>query len=179
MPDGQAPSDPRMTHWRRPKTLASQLELLGVKPADIKFLPLIQTTSAMWKCSRKMLLVQKAEYEWPNPLGVGRFKPEHPVSKLEGDHDVFGDVVLQFWQFHQQRLVAGRVAGRRQNCHATIAEYVVVTFEFAHRMFRLEAPDAERVRPLVFCLLHQQHCLREHFHIADVVWMSMGPRRDI
>jgi glyoxylase-like metal-dependent hydrolase (beta-lactamase superfamily II) len=38
-----------------------------------------------------MLLVQKAEYEWPNPLGVGRFKPEHPVKMLEGDHDVFGD----------------------------------------------------------------------------------------
>ena len=38
-----------------------------------------------------MLLVQKAEYDWPNPLGVGRFKPEHPVTKLEGDHDVFGD----------------------------------------------------------------------------------------
>jgi len=29
-----------------------------------------------------MLLVQKAEYEWPNPLGVGRFKPVHPVTKL-------------------------------------------------------------------------------------------------
>jgi len=26
------------------------------------------------------LLVQKTEYEWPNPLGVGRFKPEHPVA---------------------------------------------------------------------------------------------------
>jgi hypothetical protein len=38
MPDGQAPADPRMTHWRRPKTLASQLEQLGVKPADIKYL---------------------------------------------------------------------------------------------------------------------------------------------
>ena len=38
-----------------------------------------------------MLLVQKAEYEWPTPLGAGRFKPEHPVTKLEGDHDVFGD----------------------------------------------------------------------------------------
>ena len=37
-----------------------------------------------------MLLVQKAEYEWPSPLGP-RFKPEHPVTKLEGDHDVFGD----------------------------------------------------------------------------------------
>jgi glyoxylase-like metal-dependent hydrolase (beta-lactamase superfamily II) len=36
------------------------------------------------------LLVQKAEYDWPSPLGP-RFKPDHPVAKLEGDHDVFGD----------------------------------------------------------------------------------------
>src|SRR5881394_2894967 len=28
MPNGQAPDDPRMTHWRRPKTLASQLGAL-------------------------------------------------------------------------------------------------------------------------------------------------------
>ena len=36
------------------------------------------------------LLVQKAEYDWPSPLGP-RFKPEHPATKLDGDHDVFGD----------------------------------------------------------------------------------------
>ena len=29
MPDGQAPADPQATHWRRPKTLASQLEAAG------------------------------------------------------------------------------------------------------------------------------------------------------
>src|SRR5688572_8098722 len=34
---------------------------------------------------------QKAEYEWPTPFGAGRFKPEQPVTKVEGDHDVFGD----------------------------------------------------------------------------------------
>src|SRR5919106_3410575 len=38
MPDGQAPADPKATHWRRPKTLASQLDALGVKPAQIKYL---------------------------------------------------------------------------------------------------------------------------------------------
>src|SRR6185312_7276946 len=38
-----------------------------------------------------MLLVQKAEYERPTPFGAGRFKPEHPVLKLQGGHDVFGD----------------------------------------------------------------------------------------
>ena len=55
-PDGEAPADPRMTHWRRPKTLASQLEMLGVKPADIKYVAvstLIPTISATSKCSRR------------------------------------------------------------------------------------------------------------------------------
>ena len=39
---------------------------------------------------QSMLLVQKAEYDWPSPLGP-RFKPEQPATKLDGDHDVFGD----------------------------------------------------------------------------------------
>jgi glyoxylase-like metal-dependent hydrolase (beta-lactamase superfamily II) len=95
MPQGQAPSDPRATHWRRPKTLASQLGELSVKPADIKFLAVSHThpdhVGNVGMFATSMLLVQKAEYEWPSPLGVGRFKPEHPVTKLEGDHDVFGD----------------------------------------------------------------------------------------
>ena len=95
MPDGQAPSDPRMTHWRRPKTLASQLEQLRVKPADIKYIAVSHThpdhIGNVELFPQTMLLVQKAEYEWPNPLGVGRFNPEHPVTKLEGDHDLFGD----------------------------------------------------------------------------------------
>ena len=29
MPEGQRPADPRATHWRRPKTLAAQLDELG------------------------------------------------------------------------------------------------------------------------------------------------------
>ena len=95
MPNGQAPSDPRMTHWRRPKTLASQLEQIGVKPSDIKYVAVSHThpdhIGNVEMFPQTMLLVQKTEYEWPNPLGVGRFKPEHPVTKLEGDHDVFGD----------------------------------------------------------------------------------------
>src|SRR5262245_59287367 len=95
MPNGQPPADPRTTHWKRPKTLASQLEQLGVKPSDIKFLAISHThpdhIGNVGMFPQAMLLVQKAEYEWPNPLGVGRFKPEHPVTKLEGDHDVFGD----------------------------------------------------------------------------------------
>jgi N-acyl homoserine lactone hydrolase len=95
MPDGQAPADPGATHWRRPKTLASQLDLLGVKPADIKFVAISHThgdhIGNIEMFPQVMLLVQKAEYEWPGPSGASRFKPEHPVTKLEGDYDVFGD----------------------------------------------------------------------------------------
>src|SRR6516165_8724588 len=74
-PDGEAPADPRMTHWRRPKTLASQLEMLGVKPADIKYVAVSHThpdhIGNVEMFPQTMLLVQKAEYEWPSPLGVG------------------------------------------------------------------------------------------------------------
>jgi len=95
MPTGQAPADPKATHWRRPKTLASQLDALGVKPQDLKFLAVSHThpdhAGNVELFPTVMLLVQQAEYDWPNPLGIGRFKPEHPVTKLAGDHDVFGD----------------------------------------------------------------------------------------
>ena len=93
MPEGQRPADPRAIHWRRPKTLTSQLEQLGVKPSDIKYVAVSHShpdhigNVAMFPQS--MLLVQKAEYEWPSPAGP-RFRPES-VTKLEGDHDVFGD----------------------------------------------------------------------------------------
>jgi glyoxylase-like metal-dependent hydrolase (beta-lactamase superfamily II) len=94
MPEGQRPSDPRMTHWRRPKTLAGQLDQLAVKPSDIRYVAVSHThpdhIGNMGLFGKSMLLVQKAEYEWPSPLGP-RFKPEQPVTKLEGDRDVFGD----------------------------------------------------------------------------------------
>jgi glyoxylase-like metal-dependent hydrolase (beta-lactamase superfamily II) len=95
MPNGQAPADPRATHWRRPKTLASQLEQLGVKPSDIKGMAISHThpdhIGNVEMFPQTMLYVQKAEYEWPLEGGRPRFKPEHPVTKIEGDHDVFGD----------------------------------------------------------------------------------------
>jgi N-acyl homoserine lactone hydrolase len=94
LPEGQRPADPRMTHWRRPKTLAATLEELGVKPSDIKYVAVSHThpdhIGNVELFPQAMLLVQKAEYDWPSPSGP-RFKPTHPVTKLEGDHDVFGD----------------------------------------------------------------------------------------
>ena len=95
MPDGLKPADPKATHWYKPKTLASQLEALGVKPADVKFMAVSHTHSDhvgnVEMFPQAMLFVQKAEYDWPGPNNTPRFKPEHPVTKLDGDKDVFGD----------------------------------------------------------------------------------------
>ena len=95
MPNGQAPADPRATHWRRPKTLAAQLEQLGVKPADVKGMAVSHThpdhIGNVEMFPRAMLYVQKAEYEWPGANNAPRFAPAHPVTELEGDRDLFGD----------------------------------------------------------------------------------------
>ena len=94
MSDGQRPKDPRATHWKRPKTLISQLEQLGVRTTDIKFVAISHShpdhIGNLSLFPQTMLLVQAAEYDWVSPLGP-LFKPEHPVKKLSGDYDVFGD----------------------------------------------------------------------------------------
>src|SRR2546423_12375585 len=94
-PGGRQPADPKATHWYRPQTLVSQLEALGVKPSDITFVAVSHThpdhIGNVELFPRAMLLVQKAEYEWPGANNAPRFTPEHPVTTLEGDKDVFGD----------------------------------------------------------------------------------------
>lgn len=95
MPNGLAPADPKAVYWHRPKTLAAQLDQLGVKPADIKAMAVSHThpdhIGNVELFPTTMLYVQKAEYEWPGPNNEPRFKPGHPVTELEGDRDIFGD----------------------------------------------------------------------------------------
>jgi len=95
MPNGLAPADPKAVFWRRPKTLAAQLDQLGVKVADIKAMAVSHThpdhIGNVEMFPNTMLYVQKAEYEWPGASSQPRFKPDHPVTLLEGDRDVFGD----------------------------------------------------------------------------------------
>jgi N-acyl homoserine lactone hydrolase len=80
---------------KRPKTLAGQLAELGVKPADIKAMAISHThpdhIGNIEMFPQVMLYVQKAEYDWPNADGTPRFNPNHPVTELEGDRDIFGD----------------------------------------------------------------------------------------
>jgi glyoxylase-like metal-dependent hydrolase (beta-lactamase superfamily II) len=94
MPDGLK-GENGAPGWTRPKTLEGQLAQIGVKPADIKAIAVSHThpdhIGNVEEFPQAMLYVQKAEYDWPNADGTARFKPEHPVTKLEGDHDVFGD----------------------------------------------------------------------------------------
>ena len=91
IPEGR----PGPIHWRLQRTLASQLEELGLKPADITFIAASHTHNDhignMALFPQATLLAQKEEYRWPLPKGGPRFNPAHPVTQIEGDHDVFGD----------------------------------------------------------------------------------------
>lgn len=95
MPNGLVPTDPKAVTWRRPKTLAAQLEQLGLKPDDVKAMAVSHThpdhTGNVELFPQAMLYVQKAEYDWPGANNEPRFKPSHPVELLAGDKDVFGD----------------------------------------------------------------------------------------
>jgi N-acyl homoserine lactone hydrolase len=90
-----APPQPNAPVWRRATTLESDLAKLGVKPSDIKFVAVSHThgdhVGNVELFPQAMLFVQAAEYDWPGADGKPRFKPEHPVTKLSGDRDVFGD----------------------------------------------------------------------------------------
>ncbi|MBR1085880.1 N-acyl homoserine lactonase family protein [Bradyrhizobium manausense] len=95
MPNGLVPADPKATTWKRPKTLASQLEQIGVKPADINAMGVSHShpdhTGNVEMFPQARLYVQKVEYDWPGANNEPRFKPSHPVELLAGDKDVFGD----------------------------------------------------------------------------------------
>ena len=99
LPTGQAPADPRAIHWRRPTTLVGDLDKLGVKPADIKYVGISHThpdhIGNIVLFPESTVLIQTAEYDAPTPLGLGKFKPDRPVKKLDGDYDVFGDGSVQ------------------------------------------------------------------------------------
>ena len=94
MPDGVKGANGAL-EMRRTKTLAGQLEEIGVKPADIKGVAVSHThpdhIGNVELFPNVMLYVQKAEYEWPGADNAPRFNPGHPVTLLEGDRDVFGD----------------------------------------------------------------------------------------
>ena len=92
MPDGLAPADPRAI-TATTETLAAQSKNSG-SSLDIKYVAVSHShpdhIGNVELFPHSMLLVQKAEYEWPTPIGSRASSPSM-VTKLEGDHDVFGD----------------------------------------------------------------------------------------
>ena len=127
MPNGLAPSDPRAIHWHVTKTLASQLEMLSVKPADIKYVAISHShpdhIGNITMFPQSIVLVQKAEYDWPAPFGQKLRAIASPVNKLEGDHDVFGDGSVTILATpghtpgHQSLLRSDRLAGELDTKH--------------------------------------------------------------
>ena len=95
MPDGMVVANGAIT-YRRSKTLAAQLAELGVKPADVTYVALSHTHGdhvgniALFPSST--VLLQGGEYDWvmttPNKPA---FAATQTITKLAGDHDVFGD----------------------------------------------------------------------------------------
>ncbi len=81
--------------WRRSKTLAAQMAGIGVRPADIKFIGISHThgdhVGNVELFPAATVLIQKAEYDWASASVTKPFSAAHPVEKLEGEKDVFGD----------------------------------------------------------------------------------------
>ncbi len=80
---------------RRNKTLAAQLAELHVAPDDIKYVGISHThpdhTGNIALFPHSTIVIQKAEYDAVMATKTPPFGADHPVMKLEGDKDVFGD----------------------------------------------------------------------------------------
>jgi N-acyl homoserine lactone hydrolase len=81
--------------WRRSKTLAAQMAVIGVQPSDIKYVGISHThgdhVGNVDLFPTATVLIQKAEYDWAFASPNKPFSASHPAEKLDGDHDVFGD----------------------------------------------------------------------------------------
>ncbi len=82
--------------WRKPITLAAQLEEIHVKPSDIKLMAVSHShpdhAGNIELFPNTLMLVQRVEYEWAGSRQdtVG-FNKNHPVKLVDGDYDIFGD----------------------------------------------------------------------------------------
>lgn len=82
--------------WRKPITLATQLEEINIKPSDIKLIAVSHShpdhAGNVEMFPHAMLLVQRVEYEWAGSRqDTVAFSKKHPVKLIDGDYDIFGD----------------------------------------------------------------------------------------
>ena len=94
MAEGQA-SNGGATVVKRVRTLAAQLQEIGVKPADIQYVGISHThpdhTGNIELFPTSTIVIQKAEFDATQASPRPAFPAEHKVMKLEGDKDIFGD----------------------------------------------------------------------------------------
>jgi N-acyl homoserine lactone hydrolase len=81
--------------WTRSKTLVSQLAAIGVSPANIRYIGISHThgdhVGNVDAFPAATVLIQRAEYDWAFASAGKPFSAVHPVDKLDGERDVFGD----------------------------------------------------------------------------------------
>jgi N-acyl homoserine lactone hydrolase len=81
--------------WLRDKTLANQLETLGIKPNDITYVAISHThgdhVGNAKAFPKSKFLVQKLEYEFAMNTTPKPLNDDQNVELLSGDRDVFGD----------------------------------------------------------------------------------------
>jgi N-acyl homoserine lactone hydrolase len=82
--------------WRKPITLAAQLEEIHVKPTDIKLMAVSHShpdhAGNIEMFPNTLMLVQRVEYEWAGSRqDTVAFNKKHPVKLIDGDYDIFGD----------------------------------------------------------------------------------------
>jgi N-acyl homoserine lactone hydrolase len=93
-------------HWVVTRGLARQLDQLNISPSSIRYIGLtnshIDHIGNLALFPSATILMQKSELEFAlnRPFEEGmlddaRFKTNLPVTKLEGDYDVFGDGTVQ------------------------------------------------------------------------------------
>ncbi|SEF79708.1 Metallo-beta-lactamase superfamily protein [Bryocella elongata] len=93
--------------WRKPVTLAAQLEEIQVRPSDIKLMAVSHShpdhAGNVEMFPNAVMLVQRAEYGWAGSRqDTVAFNRKHPVKLIAGDYDIFGDgsLVLLFTPGH-------------------------------------------------------------------------------
>jgi glyoxylase-like metal-dependent hydrolase (beta-lactamase superfamily II) len=151
MPDGLSTAGGAIV-WRRPTTIASQLAAIGVRPADIRYVGISHThgdhIGNVDMFPTATVLIQGAEYDWAFAGANPPFSREHPVRKLDGDLDVFGDGSVRIISTpghtpgHQSLLV-----------HMARTGYVVLSGDAAHfrdnwENRRVPAMNADRDKTL-------------------------------
>jgi glyoxylase-like metal-dependent hydrolase (beta-lactamase superfamily II) len=82
--------------WRKPVTLAAQLQELHVGPSDLKLIAVSHShpdhAGNVEMFPDTPMLVQKVEYEWAGSRqDTVAFNKKHPVRLIDGDYDIFGD----------------------------------------------------------------------------------------